>query len=203
MPRSAVLLLVATLSLPACGTQPTTTATTTTTTTSTNAATATTSPAPHAYAGHEPTEVRIPRIDATSSLIPLGLNPDETVQVPSIEQPMQAGWYVHARAPGEPGPAIILGHVDGNSQPGIFYRLHELRPGAGVEVSRTDGSVVEFTVEKVDHPRALRKPVAAAPPDRGRRQRTTAGSGAPPRQRRPGRHSTQSKVLVTAFFHCA
>lgn len=98
----------------------------------------------------EPTEVRIPRIDAKSSLIPLGLHPDDTIQVPPVEQPMQAGWYVHARAPGEPGPAVILGHVDGNAQPGIFYRLHELRPGDEVEVSRTDGSVVRFAIEKVD-----------------------------------------------------
>jgi hypothetical protein len=96
-----------------------------------------------------PTEVRIPKIGATSSLIPLGLNADETIQVPPVTQPMQAGWYNQAPTPGEVGPAIILGHVDGNKQPGIFFRLKELGPGDAVEVSREDGSVARFIVYSV------------------------------------------------------
>ncbi|XVV03032.1 class F sortase [Actinosynnema sp. CA-248983] len=98
----------------------------------------------------EPTEVVIPKIGARSTLIPLGLNPDETIEVPPVEQPMQAGWYTHARAPGEPGPAIILGHVDGNSQPGIFHRLKELAPGDTVDVARADGTTARFAVVRVD-----------------------------------------------------
>lgn len=98
----------------------------------------------------EPTEVRIPRIDVRSSLVPLGLNADETVEVPPIETPMQAGWYRFARTPGEPGPAVILGHVDGNGLPGIFFRLRELVPGDQVEVSRSDGSTAVFAVRKVE-----------------------------------------------------
>jgi sortase (surface protein transpeptidase) len=94
----------------------------------------------------EPTELRIPKIGAKSSLIPLGLNPDETVEVPPVEQPMQAGWYKHARTPGEPGPAVLLGHVDGNKQPGIFFRLKELSEGDEVEVSRKDGTTARFRV---------------------------------------------------------
>ncbi|MFI6097352.1 class F sortase [Lentzea sp. NPDC051213] len=96
----------------------------------------------------EPTEVRIPKIGAKSSLIPLGLNPDETVEVPPVEQPMQAGWYKLARTPGEAGPAVLLGHVDGNKQPGIFSRLHELAEGDEVEVSRKDGTTARFRVHK-------------------------------------------------------
>lgn len=96
-----------------------------------------------------PTEVRIPKIGATSSLISLGLNADETVQVPPVTQPMQAGWYNQAPTPGEAGPAIILGHVDGNKKPGIFFRLKELVDGDGVEVSRADGTVARFVVYSV------------------------------------------------------
>ncbi|NUT97032.1 MAG: class F sortase [Saccharothrix sp.] len=108
------------------------------------------SPARTAQARVDPAEVVIPKIGARSTLVPLGLNPDETIEVPPVEQPMQAGWYVHARAPGEPGPAIILGHVDGNSQPGIFLRLKELAPGDGIDVTRADGSTVRFAVVRVD-----------------------------------------------------
>ncbi len=97
-----------------------------------------------------PVSVRIPRIGAGSSLIPLGLNADQTIQVPPVSTPMQAGWYVNSPAPGETGPAVILGHVDGNRQPGIFYRLRELKTGDEVLVDREDGTGVRFTVTKVD-----------------------------------------------------
>ncbi|SMC68465.1 class F sortase [Lentzea albidocapillata] len=98
----------------------------------------------------EPVEVRIPKIGAKSSLVPLGLNPDETIEVPPVEQPMQAGWYRLARTPGEVGPAVILGHVDGNKQPGIFFRLKELAEGDEVEVSRKDGSTARFRVRATE-----------------------------------------------------
>jgi sortase (surface protein transpeptidase) len=96
----------------------------------------------------EPTEVRIPKIDAVSSLVPLGLNADETVEVPPVEQPMQAGWYRYARTPGEAGPAVVLGHVDGNRQAGIFFRLKELVAGDEVLVSRKDGTTARFRVRE-------------------------------------------------------
>ncbi|WP_241832795.1 class F sortase [Amycolatopsis sp. CB00013] len=65
--------------------------------------------------------------------------------------PMQAGWYEPGPAPGQTGPAVIVGHVDGASQPGIFYRLHELAPGDRVTVERADGSVVTFVVRRTIH----------------------------------------------------
>jgi LPXTG-site transpeptidase (sortase) family protein len=97
-----------------------------------------------------PTEVSIPKLGARSSLVPLGLNPDKTIQVPPVEQPMQAGWYDKAPMPGQVGPAIILGHVDGNKKPGIFFKLKEMATGDEVLVSRQDGSTARFTVTKVE-----------------------------------------------------
>lgn len=97
-----------------------------------------------------PVSMRIPSINATSTLVALGENPDGTVQVPPVGTPMQAGWYAGSSAPGETGPAVLLGHVDGNRQEGIFYRLHELTPGATVQVTRADGTVLTFSVTKVD-----------------------------------------------------
>jgi LPXTG-site transpeptidase (sortase) family protein len=101
-------------------------------------------------AGALPASVRIPRIGAQSSLIPLGQNQDGTVEVPPVSTPLQAGWYADGAAPGETGPAVLLGHVDGDSQEGIFFRLHELTKGDQVLVTRADGSVLTFRVTKVD-----------------------------------------------------
>jgi len=101
-------------------------------------------------AAGDPVEVRVPAIGATSSLLPLGLNPDRTVEVPPVDEPMRAGWFTGGPAPGEPGPAVLLGHVNGGGRPGIFARLAELEPGDEVLVGRTDGSTVRFTVRRVD-----------------------------------------------------
>jgi sortase (surface protein transpeptidase) len=97
----------------------------------------------------EPVSIDIPKIGAHSSLVPLGLNPDNTVQVPPVTTPLQAGWYTYAPTPGETGPAVGLGHVDGNHQKGIFFRLKELAAGDRVSIARKDGSTASFEVTKV------------------------------------------------------
>ncbi|MBE1580339.1 class F sortase [Amycolatopsis roodepoortensis] len=108
---------------------------------------------PEASAGMpkaDPVSIDVPKIEAKSSLIPLGLNADNTIEVPPITQPLQAGWYVHGPTPGEVGPSVILGHVDGNQQKGIFFRLKEMAPGDKVSVTRKDGTTAEFAVTKVE-----------------------------------------------------
>jgi sortase (surface protein transpeptidase) len=109
-----------------------------------------------------PAEVDIPRIGATSSLVELGLNDDQTVEVPPVGTPQQAGWFTGAPMPGEPGPAVILGHVNGGGRPGIFARLHELTAGDEIRIRRTDNTTVRFTVTRVG-----RVPKANFPTDEG------------------------------------
>lgn len=96
----------------------------------------------------DPVSVEIPKIGARSTLTKLGLNKDGTVQVPPVSQPMQAGWYSKGPTPGEKGPAVILGHIDGAKKPGIFYKLRELKPGDEILVKRADGSTAKFVVQR-------------------------------------------------------
>jgi sortase (surface protein transpeptidase) len=144
------LLLALALATAACGgppapqPSPAAAATTRATTTTTEA------PKPPSLPASTPVSVDIPKIDAHSSLVPLGLNPDQTVEVPPVSTPMQAGWYKEGPTPGEIGPAVILGHVDGNKQPGIFFRLHELAAGDKISVTRQDRTTATFTVTKVE-----------------------------------------------------
>lgn len=111
---------------------------------------ATSVPVTKPFDGLRPTEVRIPEIDAESSLISVAIDKTGAIDVPSVEQPMQAAWYQLSPVPGEPGPAILLGHVDGNRKPGIFYRLHELEPGDEIQVDRSDGGTLKFVVSRKD-----------------------------------------------------
>jgi sortase (surface protein transpeptidase) len=144
------LVLAAGLITAACGTeQPPAAQTATTTTTTSPAAPANASASPSLPAS-TPVSVDIPKIGAHSSLVPLGLNADQTIEVPPVSAPMQAGWYKEGPTPGEIGPAVILGHVDGNKQAGIFFRLKELAAGDKISVARQDGRTATFTVTKVE-----------------------------------------------------
>jgi sortase (surface protein transpeptidase) len=95
-----------------------------------------------------PVRIDIPAIGVTSSLDRLGRAADRTVQVPSRWE--VAGWYAPGTRPGDPGSAVILGHVDSKRGPAVFYRLRELRRGDLVEVTRADGSSVRFAVQRTE-----------------------------------------------------
>lgn len=98
-----------------------------------------------------PTRVRIPAIGVDAPLVPLGLNPDGTVATPPLDRPGEAGWYQDGPTPGEPGPAVLLGHVDSaRTGPAVFYQLGRLKPGALVAVRRRDGRTAVFRVDSVE-----------------------------------------------------
>ncbi|MFE5504230.1 class F sortase [Amycolatopsis japonica] len=102
------------------------------------------------YNGTRPTNVKIPKIGAESSLVTVAVGKDGKMSVPSAKNPMQAAWYRLSPVPGDVGPSILLGHVDGNKQPGIFYKLKDVNPGDEVLVERSDGKNLKFVVEKKD-----------------------------------------------------
>lgn len=95
---------------------------------------------------HDPVQLSIPRIDVESPLVRLGLTRDRAMEVP--EDFSLAGWYVHGPQPGDPGPAIIAGHISSTAGPGIFFRLDELTPGDEVHITRDDGEELTFVVDR-------------------------------------------------------
>ncbi|GLX96715.1 class F sortase [Herbidospora sp. NBRC 101105] len=95
-----------------------------------------------------PVRLDVGRIGVHVDLMMLGLNPDGTVQVP--EEPEDAGWYAPGYAPGEPGGAVILGHVDGEGRRGVFHDLGRMRRGDTIGVTRADGRTARFTVTSVE-----------------------------------------------------
>ncbi len=94
-----------------------------------------------------PVSLTIPLIGVSTKLITLGLQSDGSLQVPSTTS--VAGWYTGSPRPGAVGSAIIIGHIDSVSGPGVFFRLGELRRGDQVYVRRADGTMVEFRVTSV------------------------------------------------------
>ena len=97
-----------------------------------------------------PVSVRIPAIGVSSRLLHLGLNPDGTVAVPSIQTSAGlAAWYKYSATPGQIGSSVIEGHVDSTRGPAVFFRLGALRPGNTIEVTLADGVTAVFRVTGV------------------------------------------------------
>ena len=107
-------------------------------------------PATKTFSGLRPTAVSIPKIGAQSSLLAVTVDKDDKINVPSVHTPMQAAWYRLSPVPGDVGPAIVLGHVDGDKKPGIFYRLKDLTPGDEIDIERSDGQKLKFVVDHKD-----------------------------------------------------
>lgn len=102
-------------------------------------------------AASPPVEVRLPAIDVTSPLHPLGLAADGTLEVPTGALVDQAAWYSGSPTPGEVGPTVVEGHVTGpGGRPSVFFDLGATAAGDRVEVDREDGRTVVYQVYRVD-----------------------------------------------------
>ena len=91
-----------------------------------------------------PVRVKIPAIDVDAELTPIGLHDDGSMEVPAFGL---AGWYRLGPRPGEPGPAVIVAHVDSYQGPDVFFRLRELSAGDEVKVLHEDDTWSRFVVQ--------------------------------------------------------
>ncbi|MBX7265480.1 class F sortase [Micromonospora sp. Llam7] len=107
-------------------------------------------PGPAGLPRSAPTTIDIPRIGVAADIMALGTNADGTVEVPPLEQALLAGWYEPGPSPGEPGNAVIVGHVDSAAiGPAVFFSLGALQAGDTITVSRADGRAAAFRVDSV------------------------------------------------------
>jgi Sortase domain len=98
----------------------------------------------------QPVRIDIPSIGVHAKIISLGLDQDGSIAVPSLRTPMVTSWYDKGPAPGQPGAAAILGHVDAAAVgPAVFYQLGDMRPGAKIFVRLHDGHTAVFETYSV------------------------------------------------------
>ena len=81
---------------------------------------------PQGTAAERPVSLVIPAIGVQTRLIRLGVAPGGGLQVPATTA--VAGWYTGSPPPGAVGSAVIAGHIDSYTGPGVFFRLRQLRP---------------------------------------------------------------------------
>ena len=94
-----------------------------------------------------PVSLVVPDLGLDTLLTGTRTGRDGTLQVPADAS--RAAWYVDGPAPGDLGPAVLVGHLDSRAGPGVFAGLKSLEPGDRLFVSRADGTAVEFAVAEV------------------------------------------------------
>ncbi|NDZ64049.1 class F sortase [Streptomyces cyaneofuscatus] len=106
-------------------------------------------PAHEPVEGAAPRSVEVPSVGIDAPVVRRGLDQDGAIDPPPYDLPQTAGWYGKGTEPGAEGAALLVGHVDTDTRPAVFYGLSAVRPGEKVKVTREDGSVAEFTVDDV------------------------------------------------------
>ena len=81
--------------------------------------------------------------------------------MPPLADHNVTGWYRYGPAPGQPGSAVILGHVDSSTGISVFYRLKDLRRGNRVYITLADAKVAAFAVDGVQKAARHAFPTAA------------------------------------------
>jgi sortase (surface protein transpeptidase) len=110
------------------------------------------SPAPWQYASRTPRpaaappqRIRIPAIGVDAAVEPVALGSDFSMDVPQATE--DVGWYSLGASPGQPGDAVVDGHLDApGGAPAVFWRLQQLHPGDRIQFAMADGRTVIFAV---------------------------------------------------------
>ncbi|MFI9268413.1 class F sortase [Streptomyces werraensis] len=97
-----------------------------------------------------PTRLVIPSIGVNAPFTALDVNSQGQLEAPPPNDTNLVGWYAKGVSPGEPGTAIIAGHVDTKTSAAVFARLGELDKGDRFQVRRADGTRATFVVDEAE-----------------------------------------------------
>jgi sortase (surface protein transpeptidase) len=91
-----------------------------------------------------PVRLRIPSIGVDAELESVGVDERGNLAAPS--DPRKAAWYREGPAPGEPGDAVIDGHLDWTTGPAVFWDLERVQAGDEIDVVFQAGVSARFAV---------------------------------------------------------
>lgn len=93
--------------------------------------------------GIKPVGLRIGDLDLDAQVVPVGVDAEQRLDVPSAEL---VGWYQYSPVPGTEGATVLAAHVDYGGEAGAFFNLHQLQLGEQFEVELEDGAVQTYEV---------------------------------------------------------
>ncbi|MET8947235.1 class F sortase [Streptomyces sp. NPDC004542] len=97
-----------------------------------------------------PTRLSIPKISVDAPFTSLAIGDSGRLQPPPADDTNLVGWYSDGVSPGEPGTAVIAGHVDTATSAAVFADLDRLQPGDRFTVERADGTKPSFVVDSTE-----------------------------------------------------
>ena len=93
----------------------------------------------------QPVRIIIPAIGVNAPVVPVSKTAG-SVGTPPLTNHDLAGWYDGSVTPGQTGPSLIDGHIDGYGLASVFYRVPALKTGDVIRVLRKDGETASFKV---------------------------------------------------------
>lgn len=104
-----------------------------------------------------PVRVRIASQGIDAPIVPVGISTDGDMETPPGYD--QVGWYRFGARPGDPGRAVLAGHLDSRDGPAVFFTLGALQPGDTIEVQFAGGDEAQLFVVR----QSAQYPVGSAP----------------------------------------
>lgn len=92
-----------------------------------------------------PAHLSIPSVGIEAKVDAVGER-EGKMDTPSIWE--NVAWYSPGPRPGEPGRAVIAGHLDSRSGPAIFWNLRKLKTGDRIFVEDIAGNTLQFEVRE-------------------------------------------------------
>ena len=96
----------------------------------------------------DPVRVRMPRLKIDAGLEVLRID-EKTAELQPPDYG-SAGWYKAGPEPGEPGRAVIAGHLNSVKGPDVFWPLKKSRAGDRIVIDTVDGKKLDFVVTAVE-----------------------------------------------------
>jgi hypothetical protein len=89
-----------------------------------------------------PSRLEIPSLGVRADVQRVSSTPTG-IEVPQVGE---AGWFDEGPRPGEPGRAVVIGHLDSQTGPGLFALLPGVKTGTDVTVTDHGGGIHRFRV---------------------------------------------------------
>lgn len=151
----------------------------------------------------EPKNFSIPKINVFAPVAPVGV--DETGKMELPQNINEVGWYSLGFKPGEPGNAVIAGHLDSTTGEGaIFYHLHELEPGDDLYVTDQLDNQYRFVVTRkvvYEYDKVPLEEIFGESPKKGLNLITCTGQWIPSQRNYSHRMVIYSELQSVSRFH--
>jgi sortase (surface protein transpeptidase) len=143
-----------------------------------------------------PVHLAIPAIGVDAEVEAVGVMASGDLDTPQKHPWTNVGWYSAGPAPGQPGSAVMDGHLDSpGAFPAVFWHLRDIQVGNQIEVKMLSGKTLRFYVTQVEYYAPQHAPLEAIFGDGGGRYLnliTCAGDWI------PAEHQTTQRLVVFA-----